>query len=839
MFYPLAVMNCHGFPVCWKAYADTSLPITPFSVTMNVPYARHDPRRWWTDLAGVWKDTRLIVMTAQIAGIYAAILIPFKAGIPIIPGFVELRPANAIPVVASLLFGPAAAWGAGIGNLIGDCFGTLGPASVFGFWGNFFFGYIPYLLWGRLGYWSSGKPPVIKSWDQGLEYGVICLIASGVCAGIISWGVEWLGLLPFLMLAPAIFFNNIVMSLVLGPPLLGFLYPRVQRWHLLYDDMCLEHESVKVSAAHEDFPRGDMPVSGQLKVQSSRTVLDCINVSFSYANRTIPAIQHVSFSVAPGELVVVLGRSGSGKSTLCYLCQGLIPHLIPGTLSGTLQVCGQDTRADPVWKRAALVGLVFQDFETQLVGTTVKAELLHPLEYRNPPLQPSDIHRRIAAGLDAVGLEPILNRDPMMMSGGQRQRLVLASVLVQEPKVLILDEPGSDLDPAGRTHLRQTMQSLRDQDTALIMTEQDHEDLQLADRVIVLDHGQMVWEGAPQVLLRQPDLLRDRGIRPLALTECFEGLTCASLPLTVEEAWSHMEKLHLTLEAPPQVLDDTVRLGKSRHPLEAEREPLIRIEDVWFRYANRPVLQNLDFVVYQGEFVALLGENGSGKSTMARLLNGLLSPTKGRILINSMDTRIASIHELAKQVGLVFQNPDHQIFAETIWEEVTFGVKNLGYSEEEISVRVQEALEAVGLSVKKSRTLDPFSLRKGDRQRVAVASVLAMRPSLLVVDEPTTGLDAQESDRMMEMIRKLNQAGHTIIMITHSMRIVAEYAHRCLLLKDGQVVADGSPRDIFDNPHLVQTASLSSLPLVRFSQRWGFTLLTVEEVKASLKLLST
>jgi energy-coupling factor transport system ATP-binding protein len=191
--------------------------------------------------------------------------------------------------------------------------------------------------------------------------------------------------------------------------------------------------------------------------------------------------------------------------------------------------------------------------------------------------------------------------------------------------------------------------------------------------------------------------------------------------------------------------------------------------------------------------------------------------------------------ELAKRVGLVFQNPDHQIFADTVWEEVAFSAKNLGCSPEEISIRVRESLQAVGLPVEENGALDPFSLRKGERQRVAVASILATRPAILIFDEPTTGLDAQETDRMMAMVRELNRQGHTIVMITHSMRLVAEYARRCLLMKAGQVVADGSPRDIFHDSALIQTASLEIPPLSQFSQRWGHTLLTVNEVKASLK----
>ena len=798
--------------------------------------ACYDPRRWWSDLVSVWQDTRLIVVAAQIAAIYAAILIPFKAGIPLIPGFVELRPANAIPIVASLLFGPAAAWGAGIGNIIGDCFGTLGPASLFGFLGNFFFGYLPYLMWGNLGWFSSGQPPLVQSWRQGLEYGLICVVASGVCAGIIGWGVELLGLLPFVVLAPAIFFNNIVMSLLLGPPLLMFLYPRVQRWHLRYEDIC----SSLVAQANLRVSKKASPVDHKLSPEIADTrnhesLLDCKDLSFFYPSQQHPVLQNLSFSIKPGELVMLLGRSGSGKSTFCYACNGLIPHMIAGELTGSLQVCGENTQVSPVWKRADRVGLVFQDFETQLVGTTMEAELLLPLEYRQPPLSFDDVKRRIFSALDSVGLEPCLDRDPMTMSGGQRQRLVIASVLVQEPGLLILDEPSSDLDPVTRTQLRQTLRQLRDNGMALLMTEQDHDDLQLADRVLLLDEGRLEWEGAPDALLRDPHTMRKRGIRPLALTECFEAFVCDPLPLTIDEAVACAENMNLMISPPAAVLDDSIRLGERASLHGSQLDPFVRIENVCFRYTDQPILRNINCSIYPGEFVALLGANGSGKSTCARLLNGLLAPVEGRVLIDGLDTRTTSMNELVKHVGLVFQNPDHQIFADTVWEEVAFGAKNLGCSQEEVGGRVYESLAAVGLPVEESAGLDPFSLRKGERQRVAVASILATRPAMLIFDEPTTGLDAEETDRMMAMIRDLHRKGHTIVMITHSMRLVAEHAQRCLLMKDGQLMADESPREIFQDLALVRSASLEIPPLSQFSQRWGYTLLTVEEVKASLK----
>ena len=801
---------------------------------MSFSFSAWNPRRWVTDLASVWQDTRLIVITAQIAAIYAAILIPFKAGIPIIPGFVELRPANAIPIVSSLLFGPAAAWGAGIGNVIGDCFGTLGPASFFGFWGNFFFGYLPYVMWGHLGCLSSGRPPVISTLRQGMEYALICLLASAACAGIIGWGVEALGLLPFVILAPAIFFNNVVMGFVLGPPLLKFLYPRVERWKLRFED-------IQATLNQEPVPVPDRISQGQEYSASSprslpenhQPLLECSHWSFQYAGTTTSVLENVSFCISPGEVVMLLGQSGTGKTTMAYACNGLIPHLIPGRVSGELRVLGRPTVKDPVWAQAGRVGMVFQDFDAQLVATTTDGELRHPLEYRNPPLEAREVDRRLAEALSLVGLPINLERDPMTLSGGQRQRLVIASALAQAPAVLVLDEPGTDLDPAGYDQLRKVLFHLKQEGLALLVTERDYENIGYADRLLVLRQGSVAWTGSPEELLRLPQLMRDLGLRPLPLTECFEGLGCDRIPISLEEAWALADALGLRLEPSPAVMDDELRLGVSLPCSGGTSQPVLQVEGMFFEYDGQEVLHDLSFTICQGEFLAIVGANGSGKSTLSRLLNGLLVPTAGRILVEGHDTRQTSMNELAQRVGLVFQNPDHQIFAETVWDEVAFGLKNLGFSDGDIEPRVQEALASVGFPYDGSRERDPFSLRKGERQRIAVASVLASRPGILIFDEPTTGLDAFETARMMKMIQRLNKDGHTIIMITHSMRLVAEYATRCILMRDGRIEGEGHPREVFSNPEWVQASSLKLPTISQFSQRWGCTLLTVEEVQAS------
>ena len=672
------------------------------------------------DLLSVWHDTRLIVLVAQTAAVYAAILIPFKMGIPLIPGYSELRPANAIPVVASLLFGPVAAWGAAFGNLIGDCFGTLGPGSLFGFLGNFCYGYVPYLLWGRLGPLSSGAEPEPRSVRQTLELAVICFIASAISASVVAWGVDLLGLLPFRILAPAIFINNFLMGILLAPPLLLFLYPRVKRWGLLYKDIVGAQGSgvrYQVSGAGCQGSGVGSQVSGIREDESATPntrhltpdtlpIVDARGVSFTYEGTASPALTGLSFSIRQGESVALMGRSGAGKSTLCYALNGLVPHLLAGRWSGQLTVTGHDTRHRPVWQQAGSVGLVFQDFEAQLVSTNVERELAFPLEHLLPRASGAEGAARIARILERVGLSGLERRNPHTPSGGQRQRLVIASTLIREPALVSLDEPATDLDPAGRRTLATLLAALKSGGTTVMVAGHDPEEAVAADRLCVLDQGRLVWDGPPRALFGRPeqaDFAKSFGVRPLPLADCFVGLGLPELPLTVEEAWVAADEHRLRV-VEPAPSPDGLPTGK----------PVLEVQRVSYAYeTGTPAVSEVELTVGAGEFVALVGRNGCGKSTLASLLTGLRFPTMGRVLVNGQDTRRLAAAKLAAAIGYVFQNPDHQIFAETVGEEVAFAAKNLGHSAEACEQRVATALHAVGLDAPHIRHLDPFSLTKG------------------------------------------------------------------------------------------------------------------------------
>jgi energy-coupling factor transport system ATP-binding protein len=775
------------------------------------------------ELLEVWKDTRLIVLAAQIAAIYAAVLIPFKVGIPIIPGFVELRPANAIPVVASLLFGPAAAWGAAFGNLIGDLFGTLGPGSLFGALGNFLYGYVPYRLWGRLGPLSTGCALELRSPKQIMEFVVVCVLASLACAGTIGWGLDVMHLLPFQVVFPAIFINNVLMSTLLGPPLLLFLYPRVARWGLLYAD--IRHDLTEARAAggalasKAESP-ADLPQSSGITIQGLR---------FTYRGAAQPALHGLSVALPPGTMTVILGGSGSGKSTLCLCLNGLIPHYVEGTWQGTVLVGGQDSRHRTVSQSARTVGLLFQDFEAQLVSTSVEHELMFTLGNLYPGLPLRDIASRVTDTLALVGLEDCRRRDPLSLSGGERQRLAIAAVLAPRPPVLVLDDPTTDLDPAGREALYALLRTLQAQGTTVVVTDHETEEAALAGHACLLSDGGLAWDGSAGQLLRRPALMEQCGVRPLPLPVFFARLGCREdLPVTPDEAAARLQHRSVRIDAPVEGLSS-----------ESQRaQPVIECRGVGFAYSSgsRAALDHVDLAIGRGEFVAVIGSNGSGKTTLAKLFKGLLLPTRGEVRVDGQETRRMTAGRLAATVGYVFQNPDHQIFADTVREEVAFGPRNLGVPAAEIPERVREALEAVELDRPEIATVDPFSLTKGDRQRVAVASVLATRPDILIFDEPTTGLDYREIHGMMGLIRRLNRAGHTIVMITHLMWVVAEYAARCVVMEAGRVVADEGTRAVFSQPERLDRLGLRLPQVPRFTRRYGRTLLTLDELETCFRI---
>jgi len=547
------------------------------------------------------------------------------------------------------------------------------------------------------------------------------------------------------------------------------------------------------------------------------------DLSFTYAETTRPALQHVNGEVEEGTFVVIMGHEGAGKSTLCYSLNALVPRFFRGEYAGRVVVHDVEVARVRVAEMSRRVGLVLQDFEAQLFSTSVELEVAFGPE--NMRLPRDEIERRIDRYLRFVGLAEMRRREPASLSGGQKQRLAIASVLALEPPIVVMDEPTTDLDPVGREEVLSVSDLLRQERRTLVVVDQDPDTAVDADQVWLMREGEMVAQGPPRQVLTDLALLESCGVQPPPTVALFQALGWPGQPLTVEEAIALIRQHHL---AQPRSLQSPTTQTNGR-PI------ILELRDVDYIYPTRAVeaLKGVNLQIREGEFLALLGQNGSGKTTLAKHLNGLLKPTRGEVLFRGRPLQEIRRTEMARHVGYVFQNPDHQIFSNTVREEVGFSLRMAGMDAKTIEERVAEALAVVGLSGYEDEV--PFTLTKGERQRVAVASVLAAQPQVIILDEPTTGLDYRHQRSMMEMLRDLHRRGHTVIIITHSMWVAAEYAERAVVMKDGRVLLDAPTRVAFAQEPILAEASLRPPPLLRLGNWLGTSGLTLEAMVEELR----
>ncbi|MCH9276948.1 ATP-binding cassette domain-containing protein [Bifidobacterium amazonense] len=482
--------------------------------------------------------------------------------------------------------------------------------------------------------------------------------------------------------------------------------------------------------------------------------------------RPIPGLDGVSVHIRAGEFVGVVGPTGAGKSTLCMALAGIIPNLADGDMRGTVTVTGHDTSRTSVAELSLNVGYVQQDPESQLFCASVEDEIAFPLENRG--MDPALMDRRIDETLALVGMGEYRKRVPTSLSGGQMQRVALAAALAAEPDILILDEPTAALDPDGKRDVFAALAAIRrsraGRDLTVVMAEQDTSHFPgWADRILVLDRGRLVAQGDAGLFDREPELFTRLGV---------------ALPGDGEP----------TLHVLPT--DD----GKSTD------DPAIALDHVTYRYAGStddngrggtvaPALDDVTCTIPRGAFVGLIGRNGSGKTTLARHLNALLKPASGRVVVDGLDARTHTVGRMAAHVGFVFQNPDHQIFCASTREEIGFGPRALGRTDTQVRAAVDDMLRLFDLE--RVADVSPATLGYGDRRIVALASVLAMRTPILVLDEPTAGLDRRLSATLLDAVAALNRAGTTVIMISHDMRAVAHYCTHVMRMDAGRLVEYG------------------------------------------------
>jgi energy-coupling factor transport system ATP-binding protein len=548
------------------------------------------------------------------------------------------------------------------------------------------------------------------------------------------------------------------------------------------------------------------------------SIVKMADVTYAYPNTEKKTLNQIDIEAPKGKFTVIMGKTGAGKTTTVLCLNGIIPQLNEGSLSGKIEVAGLDTSKYRIQTLAKYVGVVMQDTSTQVFGSTVEEDVAFgPRNYLVPR---QEIFRRIQESLRRVRLEGYEKRQTSQLSGGEKQRLAIAGILAMQPKIIVLDEPTSELDPLGREEIYTTINDLnKEQDTTILAVEHSSQEVcEKAEQLIVINDGRTVWAGNPREFFRDERLVTENGIKPLPVATVGWLLMRAGLieqsqvPLNVDQAY---ELVCALLNGRPinRRLPEPAATQAS-----AQNEEIIRIENLSHVYDNgKKALENVNLSIKRGEFVAIIGQNGAGKTTLVKHLIQILLPTTGSVWINGENIKTKNSIELTKVIGYVFQDPDNQIFSNTVYKELEFGLKNIDIDEEERKRRIEQALALTGLTGKEEE--HPFSLGKGERQMIAVASILVMQPDILVIDEPTTGQDWAGINRMMSLVETLNQNGTTIVMITHDMDVVAKYATRTIVMTGGSVILDGETRNVFAAADALKAAFVVPPQCVQLSQK--------------------
>ncbi len=511
----------------------------------------------------------------------------------------------------------------------------------------------------------------------------------------------------------------------------------------------------------------------------------------------------------------IAGPSGSGKSTIAHCINGLIPEFFQGKAEGEFTLCGKDARTLDVFEISKLVGSVLQDTDGQFVALTVGEDIAFAME--NDCVEQEEMRQRVKDAADLVGMGAFLEMAPHELSGGQKQRVSMAGVLVDDVRILLFDEPLANLDPAAGKQTIELIEKIRKQtNTTVIIIEHRLEEVlwRNVDRIILVDNKEIVADMNPAKLLSE-NILKERGIRePLYIT----ALKYAGVEVT--------EDMHP--EHPSALILDEGNIEKVRKWFESvsvkapapKGEPVLSVKNMDFSYNETfRAVKDINFDIYPGEMVSIVGRNGAGKSTTAKLICGFETQDSGMITLNGRDISDDNIRLRAQRIGYVMQNPNAMISKTMIFDEVALGISKLGLSQEEIQERVNKALIVCGLYPFRNWPISALSF--GQKKRVTIASVLVMGPEIIILDEPTAGQDFKHYTEIMEFLRELNDAGVTIIMVTHDMHLMLEYTSRALVFNRGELVADTTPAEVLCNPELVEQAALKETSLFSLSNKCG------------------
>lgn len=544
------------------------------------------------------------------------------------------------------------------------------------------------------------------------------------------------------------------------------------------------------------------------------------DVTFTHLHKERPALEGVDLKIEEKEFVALLGPLGAGKSTLLYALNGVVPHLLPGHLKGDIIVDGKNTKDHDVAELVTTVGLVIDDPTVQVFNLTVIDDVeFGPLNIGVPPDQ---IPARAEYSLSASRLKGLETRHPKELSGGQQQALSLAGVLAMRPKVLGLDEPISMLDPIGKNMMLQAVREINEKFGATCIIAESGADLEdvinLVDRVIVIDEGRILADGNPKVAVEN-GLLENVGVGmpqvSLLFYELRKKIPNIEIPAKLDEA---IQLLSGYLEK------GVIKVGKTRAPrvqsFQAEKSrPYVEVDNLTYVYPGGvKALDSVDFQLWPGQLTGIIGQNGSGKSTLAQCIVGVYKPSNqdARIRVDDVDVVNSPIRSIVTKANYVFQNPDYMLFSKDVSEEVSFGLRMLEYPKEKIDPVVDETLRLLGLQDYKKTLIN--DLPRYLRTLVGLASVLVLRPDILIIDEPTNGLDRRESLRLLRYLRELQGKGLTFAIITHDMKLVSEFCDRVVVMNEGQILLDGTAGEVFSAQEKLREASLKPPQIAQLAQ---------------------
>lgn len=572
------------------------------------------------------------------------------------------------------------------------------------------------------------------------------------------------------------------------------------------------------------------------------SVIEIRNVSFTYPGSELPVLNQVNLMIEPGSFTAIIGGNGSGKSTLCKLLNGLIPHYYSGDFEGEVHIHSQSTAQKTVAQLSRRVGYVYQDFDNQLVRPTVLDEACFaPLNYGLPDYKDRALH-----ALELCGLTHLQHRYIWELSGGQKHLLALAGALSLGAEILIVDEPVSQLDPSHARQVYEVLRELNQNHGKTILVIEHHAEF-IADycqEVCLLDQGQVLWKRPVSEALNSLNDLERLGIQPPEVTQAAVYLAAlqdangsirrnpnekqsqqAAYPITTEAAIPYFKQPLLTLpDETPALWTSSGDLSAEdeHHPDDDQRNPVIQFNGASLNYrtirkAERTVLHGIDLTLYEGERIALIGNNGAGKSSLLKLIAGITKPSDGSVAVLQQDTRSISIEQLSRDVAFVFQNPEDMFIEDSVRKEIAYCLKRRGYPDADDTL--QRMLHSFRLEPLQER--DARLLSGGQQRRVSLAIGAAIRPAIMLLDEPTANLDLATREELLGTLEELNQHVRTVLIATHDMQLVHRWATRVIVMHDGRVLADGTAAQVFANPELIRRAGLALTQSMELSAALG------------------